>query len=281
MDTGGFFRPVDQYTSPDYLELLVRWFQFAAFTPLMRVHGGHSNTELWNYPAWTMQAIVSSALRLRYRLLPYTYSGFLRVHSEQWTMQRAMAFDFGADSTSSQLADQFMYGSALLVAPIVQAGGTREVYLPAVQGGWIGFHDGVVVASSGFVSISLPITEAPVLVRASSIVVMGPELQYTSELPADPLEIRLYPGSANATFALLEDDGESSDFTQRTRIELNWYPLERRLVVGSRTGWFAGMLATRKLHVVAVAPHHGVGVDVTLNPDAIVTYDGSQLEIRL
>jgi alpha-D-xyloside xylohydrolase len=281
MDTGGFFRPVDQYTSSDYLELLVRWFQFAAFTPLMRVHGGHSNTELWNYPSWTMNAINTSAIRLRYRLLPYTYSGFLRVHSEQWTMQRAMAFDFGADAECAQLADQFMYGSAFLVAPFVQAGGIRTVYFPQVDGGWIGFHDGITFSSFGPVSISMPITQAPLFVRASSIVVMGPDLQYTSQSPADPLEIRLYPGTANVSFALLEDDGENSDFTQRTRIEFNWFPASRRLVVGPRIGAFFGMLTTRTLRLVAVAEGHGVGVGVTANPDAVATYNGMELDILL
>jgi alpha-D-xyloside xylohydrolase len=281
MDTGGFFRPVDQYTSPDYLELLVRWFQFAAFTPLMRVHGGHSNTELWNYPSWTMAAIIKSAIRLRYRLLPFTYSGFLRVYSEQWTMQRAMAFDYGADAECAQLADQFMYGSNFLVAPFLQPGGTRSVYFPKVEGGWIGFNDGVKVASFGRISISMPITEAPLFVRASSIVVMGPELQYTSQLPADPLEIRLYPGTANFSFILLEDDGENSDFTQQTQIEFNWFPAARKLSIGARTGSFAGMLTTRTLKLVAVAPGHGVDVDVTPNPDATVTYEGIELDISL
>jgi alpha-D-xyloside xylohydrolase len=281
MDTGGFFRPVDQYTSPDYLELLVRWFQFAAFTPLMRVHGGHTNTELWNYPSWAMSAIVTSAIRLRYRLLPYTYSGFLRVHTHQWTMQRAMAFDFGADVECAQLADQYMWGTALLVAPFVQAGSSRSVYFPKVEGGWLGFNDGVAVPSYGNVFISLPMTEAPLYVRASSILVMGPDLQYTSQLPADPLEIRLYPGTANATFALLEDDGESADFTQRTRIDFNWFPAARKLIVGARYGAFAGMLATRTLRVVAVRQGHGVGPDVTADPDAVATYTGQELEIAL
>lgn len=124
-------------------------------------------------------------------------------------------------------------------------------------------------------------TEAPLYVRASSILVMGPDLQYTSQLPADPLEIRLYPGTANATFALLEDDGESADFTQRTRIDFNWFPAARKLIVGARYGAFAGMLATRTLRVVAVRQGHGVGPDVTADPDAVATYTGQELEIAL
>jgi alpha-D-xyloside xylohydrolase len=159
--------------------------------------------------------------------------------------------------------------------------GSHTVYFPRVDGGWIGFNDGIAVASLGTISIALPVNQAPLFVRASSIVVMGPELQYTSQLPADPLEIRSYPGTDNASFVLLEDDGESSDFTQRTRIEFKWYPDARKLIVGARTGAFAGMLTTRTLRLVVVAEGQGVGPDVTANPDAIATYCGQELEIML
>ena len=84
-DIGGFFRPHDQYTSADYHDMLVRWFQFGAFTPLYRVHGGGSNTEPWNYGDAVMR-LVNNTHNLRYRLLPYTYSGFRRVEEEGYTM---------------------------------------------------------------------------------------------------------------------------------------------------------------------------------------------------
>ena len=118
-DIGGFFRPSDQYTSPDYLLLMTRWFQFGVFTPIFRVHGGASNTELWNYGQTVQDNIVQSAIRFRYRLFPYTYSGFWRVANESWTMQRGMSFDFAADPAVWGIADQFMYGSSFLVAPMV------------------------------------------------------------------------------------------------------------------------------------------------------------------
>ncbi len=82
-------------------------------------------------------------------------------------------------------------------------------------------------------------------------------------------------------FSLLEDDGEDSDFTQRSRIDLSWFPVARTLLVGARIGAFVGMLKTRTLRLVAVAEGHGVGVDVTANPDAIATYDGQELHILL
>merc|ERR1719446_21021 len=73
-DIGGFFRPGDQYNSADSHDMLTRWFQFGVFTPIFRVHGGGTNTELWNFGDVVMDTINASAISLRYRLLPYTYA---------------------------------------------------------------------------------------------------------------------------------------------------------------------------------------------------------------
>ena len=67
-DIGGFFRPSDQYDSPDYRELLTRWFQFGVFTPIFRVHGGGSNTEIWNYGSATEADILESAIKVSCRV---------------------------------------------------------------------------------------------------------------------------------------------------------------------------------------------------------------------
>ena len=97
MDIGGFFRPDDQYTSEEYRMLLLRWFQFGVFIPIMRVHGFRTDTELWNYGEEAQSLIVDSAIHLRYRLIPYIYSGFHRVTQFGYTMGRALAFDFLED----------------------------------------------------------------------------------------------------------------------------------------------------------------------------------------
>ncbi len=63
----GFFRPKDQYVSEKYHQLLIRWFQFGVFTPIFRVHGCGTHTEIWNFGNETMKAINTSAITLRYR----------------------------------------------------------------------------------------------------------------------------------------------------------------------------------------------------------------------
>jgi hypothetical protein len=77
--------------------------QFGAFTPIYRVHGGGSNTEIWNYGP-DVESRLNNTNNLRYRLLPYTYSGFYRVEKEDYTMQRSLAFDFAAAGKSIAVA---------------------------------------------------------------------------------------------------------------------------------------------------------------------------------
>jgi len=197
-------------------------------------------------------------------------------------MQRAMAFDYGADAECAQLADQFMYGSNFLVAPFLQLGGSRSVYFPQVEGGWIGFNDGVKVASFGqYLHFHAHHRGAFVCTRQSLSLLWAMSCSTHRSCLLTRSKSVYIPALANASFILLEDDGENSDFTQQTQIEFNWFPAARKLSIGTRTGSFAGMLTTRTLQLVAVAPGHGVDVDVTSNPDVTVTYEGMELDISL
>lgn len=280
-DIGGFFRPGDQYTSPDYHELLIRWFQFGTFTPIFRVHGGGTNTEYWNFGD-DVVANVLQACQLRYRLLPYIYTLGWQVHAQHATTQRLLAFDFPSDPNVFQIADQFLFGPAFLVAPVyAYQQRSRSVYLPAVL--WWDFWTGSSVAGGVAVTAAAPINQMPLFVRAGAIVLMGPFLQYSQELPADPLEVRVYGGQSGRA-PLYEDDGLSQAFAQRgesTLITFSYDAPSRKFSVSARQGSFPGMLSTRTLHVVLVAPGHGVGLNYTASPDVVVTYTGDPLEIQL
>ena len=132
------------------------------------------------------------------------------------------------------------------------------------------------------IPVPATIREIPLLVRAGSIVALGPDgLQWTGEKQSDPLELRIYSG-ADGYFELFEDDGETSDFSTGTRIAFSWDDKSKTLTVADRTGApFQGMLNTRTLHIVAVAKGHGVGVAETAQPDKIVTYVGQRIEVAL
>ena len=100
-DIGGFFRPKDQYTSPEYRELLVRWFEFGAFCPIFRIHGYQSETEMWKYGSEVEQDLRLYDT-LRYRLLPYIYSQAWDVTSQGGTIMRALVA-VGASSPAMQV----------------------------------------------------------------------------------------------------------------------------------------------------------------------------------
>jgi alpha-D-xyloside xylohydrolase len=113
-------------------------------------------------------------------------------------------------------------------------------------------------------------------VRAGSIVPLGPELQYATEKPADPIELRVYPG-ADGRFMLYEDenDGYAYEKGVHATIGLVWDDARRQLTLEERRGQFPGMLKSRTFQVVLVREGHGTGGEPTGTPDRVVTYDGT------
>lgn len=124
-DTGGFF--VADFPggekNPAWRELYARWLQFSAFNPIMRIHG--TNVEREPYLFKTMDPKVYASLlgstRLRYRLLPYTYSLSAKVTSDSYTLMRPLMMDFPDDRATDRIDDSFMFGPSLLVHPVTRA----------------------------------------------------------------------------------------------------------------------------------------------------------------
>ncbi|CAJ1953466.1 unnamed protein product [Cylindrotheca closterium] len=283
MDIGGYLRPDDQYTSEKYKMLMIRWFQFGTFIPIMRVHGCHANTELWNYGNQTQSIIVQSALNLRYRLMPYIYSGFRLVEQNGFTMQRGLVFDFGFDPNVRSISDQFMFGSAFMVAPIHTVDSSRSYYLPQLdQGLWRDFYNGTVVAA-GYHHASNVAPNKTLLFARSSIVVLAPISSHVH----DPItllssEVRIYTGK-DSSFSLFEDDGiDPSPSRPCTTIHFSWSENSSILRIGRLKGKsYPGMPSSRLFHIVVVRENHGAGVGETADPDATVQYTGKEIAVEL
>jgi alpha-D-xyloside xylohydrolase len=127
-DTGGFFVSRDYpggVSDPAYRELFARWFQFAAFNPIMRVHGTDIEREPYVFKNIDQEVYKSllDAAHLRYRLLPYIYGLSAKVTSGHDTLMRALPMDFADDTATYNINDAFMFGPALLVHPV-----TRPMY---------------------------------------------------------------------------------------------------------------------------------------------------------
>jgi alpha-D-xyloside xylohydrolase len=190
-DIGGFKGGVS--SDPGFRELLVRWFQYAVFTPVFRLHGlrqegdsgfeditelvgtegepdefslaGFSGgpNEVWSFGEEVYE-LIAPLLHLRRRLRPYVVELMRTAHEHGLPPMRAMLLEFPDDAEVWALADQFMFGPDLLVAPILEPGATaREVYLPA-SAAWSDAWTGAAVGAGRHVAAA-PAERIPVFVR--------------------------------------------------------------------------------------------------------------------
>jgi alpha-D-xyloside xylohydrolase len=215
----------------DYPELMVRWYQYATFTPTMRAHGSRKETEVWSYGK-AAEAIIVRYLKLRYSLLPYIYSLGKRTHETGAPFMRALFMDFPQDPHVANIGDEYMFGPALLVAPVTEQGvQTRTVYLPAGSD-WYNFWTNERISGGQTVPVAAPIDRIPVFVRAGSILPIGAPILNTSR-PQPLQEIRIYPGH-DAAFELFEDDGVSYAYEKGggTSTRLVWDDGRRSLSAG-------------------------------------------------
>jgi len=268
-DIGGYTGHSLDWSSAGNSELFTRWFQYGAFCPIFRIHGGGSRELYGNQWNATTKANLLKVDTLRYRLMPYIYSLAWKVTSEGYTMMRHLVFDYPTDTSVLNIKDQFLFGPAFLVNPVLSAGATsRSVYLPA--GTWYDFWTGATSTGGSSSSVSAPLSQMPLFVKAGSIVPMGPNIQYATQ-SIDPLEIRVYQGK-DATFTLYEDAGDSYEYEtgKYSLIKLTWNEASQSLTVGARSGTYPAMPASRTFNVVWVAAGHGVGVEVAATGDKVV-----------
>jgi alpha-D-xyloside xylohydrolase len=279
-DIGGFFRPENQYTSAAYHQLLIRWFEFGAFSPIFRVHGFHSRTEMWNYGPETEKILVGVD-KLRYRLLPYIYSSAWEVTSQGRSIMRALPFVYPDQPALRNISDEYLFGDSLLINPVTRKNATdRSVTLPAGSE-WIDFWTGEKHQGGQTIVAPAPLNHIPVFVKSGSIVPMGPVLQWASQ-PEEPLDIRIYPGH-NASFQLYEDAGNGYGYQHRQYaiVPLHWNNHDHMLTIGRRKGSFPGMPRQCTIRIEVVRPGHGVGAELDPHPDRIVSYTGKVVSVSI
>lgn len=279
-DIGGFFVDYPGGSSnPEYRELFTRWFQWGAFCPMFRVHGTDTPKELWRFgPQY--EPILARSDRLRYRLMPYLYSQAWQVTAHAGTLMRALVLDFPQDVAARRSQDEFLFGPAILVCPVTQPGAiTRPVYLP--QGThWTDFWTGQTVKGGQTITAPAPIETLPLYVRAGSIVPLGPFVQYASEKPSAPIELRVYRG-ANGAFTLYDDEGENYHYEKGlyATIPITWNEASKTLTIGARRGRFPGMPPRRTFKIVWTRPNRGIGLEESV-ADVVIHYQGLPVSVK-
>lgn len=236
LDIGGFFikggtpwfwdgRYDETNQDPAYRELYVRWFQYGAFLPVFRSHGTDCPREPWQFGSEgdPFYDAITSAIRLRYRLLPYLYSLAGGIWLEDQTMMRPLYFDFPEDERACGISDEFLLGPALLICPVTDpipaqngrqtgeaaAEGTvlRRVYLP-VGTDWYDLYTKKRYEGGREVETVCDISRIPVYVRAGSILPLAAEPgESAAQMDGADLVLQVYPG-ADGSFTLYEDAGD-------------------------------------------------------------------------
>lgn len=193
-------------------ELYTRWLELGVFYPFMRTHTmfGSPDQEPWSYgPA--NEAINRKAIELRYRLLPEIYNAMKEASDTGVPAMRALLLDYPNDAGTYGRDDEFLFGSDLLVAPVLDEGATeRGVFLP--PGDWYDYWTGKHYPSRADITVPVNLSSIPLYVRGGAFVFTQPVVQHTGEMPGKPLQVMLFPGSAPSERWLYEDDGNSFEY---------------------------------------------------------------------
>jgi alpha-D-xyloside xylohydrolase len=280
VDAGGFFRPGDgQFTDKAYHERFLRWFQYATFLPLQRVHGYMTDTEFWRYGE-QVEAVSRQYLELRYRLLPYLYSVAHEVHAKGAPIMRPLVFDFPDDPQALDQAHSYLFGRALHVAPVLAPDvSSWPVYLPQSAGGWVDFWTGERRAGGRTHDVPSPLERIPLHLRAGSILPLGPVLQSTAEATGEVIDLLIVPGRDGA-FDLYEDDGQGYAYEKGgfSVIGMSWDDQRGVLKLAPRRGSFDGMLKTRRFRLHRIGPGQPPLQSAPLQE---LVYTGGGTEVRL
>jgi alpha-glucosidase (family GH31 glycosyl hydrolase) len=270
-DTGGYNADL-----PEHNELYIRWLQYGTFLPINEFFSA-KNTKgrfpwLFNEQA---QQNFSFYTKLRYRLLPFRYSNAQIAYHEK-PVRYPVRFTGSA-------TDEIIVGngdSEMLVAPVhVQGATSRQVELPAGKP-WINYWTHESIAGGTTPTVTAPIDQVPLFVKAGSIIPMGPEMRYVDEKPANPLTLDIYP-AGKSSYTLYEDDGASTDYQRgafaRTQFTSDITGGNAVVEIGAARGTYSGkpgnrtyiLKINRKVSTLTQISRNGTPLDKLDSGDAL------------
>ena len=204
-------------TTPD---LALRWLEFGLLTPLMRNHSavGTRMQEYYRFPE--VLPAVRNMIRLRYALLPYLYSEFMKAALENTSYFRPLAFDYPDDPDAREVEDQLLLGEGLMAAPVyVQNAHGRHVYLPepmkllrlrAVDD----YDEEILPAGHHYIRCALD--EMLLFLRPGHIIPVAQPANNTSELDDASLTLWSFlPDGESAEYRMYRDDGVTTEYEKK------------------------------------------------------------------
>lgn len=256
-------------------ELYLRWLQMAVFTPIFRPHGSvnapdpkipqiESEPVFYDEPN---KSILRKFVQLRYQLMPYVYTLMYDAAAKGHPMVRPMFYHDNTDSNLYKATDQYMFGDALLVAPVLEKkAAKRSLYLP--RGVWYDFFNPSKKYDGGtWIEVDVTTESIPVFVKGGSIIPTLPAFENTAFYPKDQLILHYYAAEGSATRELYEDDGANPKALAAKQFELiKLYGMKKEnnaAMMLSSTGLYTGKPLQRNVEVFV----HGLSnvSDVQLN----------------
>ena len=196
-DMGGFVT-----ASPE--DIYRRWLPFGFLSSHTRAHGAPP-TEPWLISESFTDAFRDCA-EMKYKLMPYVYAQAKDCSERGLPMVRALLVEFPHDKGAWLVEDEYMFGSQILVAPLLESGNSRDVYLP--KGMWIDYQTGKVY-EGGYQTIEAGKIPAIILVRDGSLIPHVPLAQRTDEIDWNQIEWKAYKADATTCSGLLFRPGDS------------------------------------------------------------------------
>lgn len=205
-DIGGFYGPAPEP------ELFVRWVQNGIFQPRFSIHSCNNDntvTEPWMYPSYTKY--IREAIKLRYTLVPYLYSLLFEASTEGDPVMRPLVYEFENDKKVSEESFDFMFGSFILVANVLERGAkTRKVYLPE-GAAWFDWNTKQVYEGGQTIEVEVALNSIPMFIRSGAIIPISEGLMNIHHDSIDKLKFLIEP-SEESSFVLYEDDGITNNY---------------------------------------------------------------------
>lgn len=237
-------------------ELMNRWTQFGAFSPVLRLHCCQNpfiTHEPWGFDDETCKSM-KKFLRLRYEMIPYTYTMNYRAHSDNMPIIMPLYYEYPETSEAYEIKNEYFFGSELIVCPITQKRdpvtnmGSTLAYIP--EGIWFDFFNKYKYDGNRKIKLYRRYDEMPVLAKAGAII---PICKINGNNVENPEEIvlNIFPG-ANNSFTLYEDDGKTRDYEGgkfvKTKIMLDWD--NKKITISKPDGDLSLIPSTRRYKII-------------------------------
>jgi len=229
VDIGGFFGHCNA-------ELYSAWIEASVVYPFMRAHSALGTTEQhpWSFGP-EVESIAKTALKLRYRLLPYLYASSVAHCEGGLPPLRPLFFDYPKDKRFRYLEDQVMFGPHLMACPFLKRGENhRLVHLP--EGEWYDFHTGQKLENRDTVVVERRPGLIPLFCRAGAVIpLLSTAVTCTRESHKQDWEVRYFPGSERVCSLLYWDSGEGWNFRRGDCLRIILSNSEQGLRVKEKT----------------------------------------------